>query len=288
VGANVIRPLHASANPKAGSWLLFEHPGPWPARFEEMEHPPPLARVIGAAHELGVRAQLIRRHRSRRTVPPMRVYACSTRLPDPWIETRDIVDLDELDSLDIAALFGHRDSERPVFGKPVGGPLFLVCTNGNRDVRCAQHGRPVAAALSTTDPDAVWETTHVGGHELAANLVCLPHGLYYGRLTPSVAARVVDAYRSGLVVLDNYRGRAGLPQSLQAIEHLVREQTGVMSIDGVAVEPVRVQDGRSEAIAVAEGVRYRTVVQDRTDLPESGCGGCELGFRLLEFTKASP
>lgn len=277
------RPLHASAAPKAGSWVLLEHPGPWPARFEEMNHPAPVARSIEAAFEHGVRPQLIRRHENRRPVPPMRVYLCSNRAQDPWIETRELADFAELDSLDMATV---ADGQRPFFGERVDEPLFLVCTNGNRDVRCAQHGRPVAAALSS-EQDGVWETTHVGGHELAANLVCLPHGLYFGRLTPSAAARVVEAYRSGLVVLENYRGRAGVPPPMQAVEHFVRQRFGVTAIDGVAVEPVSMVGESSEAVAVVDGLRYRTVVQDRTDLPESGCEGCELAFHLVELTKAT-
>jgi hypothetical protein len=50
-------------------------------------------------------------------------------------------------------------------------------------VCCARLGVPLAQALAARHPGPVWETTPVGGHRFAANLVLLPHGLYYGPVT---------------------------------------------------------------------------------------------------------
>ena len=43
-------------------------------------------------------------------------------------------------------------------------------------------GRPVAAALEAAHPEETWEVSHIGGDRFAANMLVLPHGLYYGRL----------------------------------------------------------------------------------------------------------
>ena len=69
---------------------------------------------------------------------------------------------------------------------------------------CARTASTIPAAPATAgplydaladelEPDWVWQSTHVGGDRFAGNLVCLPHGLYYGRLDrPSQRAAVLD------------------------------------------------------------------------------------------------
>lgn len=51
---------------------------------------------------------------------------------------------------------------------------------------------------------SVWECSHVGGDRFAANIVILPEGLHYSRLTPSTAALPIDAYLEGSIHLPNY------------------------------------------------------------------------------------
>jgi len=109
--------------------------------------------------------------------------------------------------------------------------LYLVCTNGRHDPCCAQLGRPVARALLRPGDDAVWECSHVGGDRFAGNLVCLPHGLYFGRLGPEQAGRVVAGYEDGRLELVNYRGRAGEPFAVQAAEYFVRREHGILGVD---------------------------------------------------------
>ena len=97
--------------------------------------------------------------------------------------------------------------------------MFLVCTHGKRNVCCARLGGPLAQTLATRHPGQVWETTHVGGHRFAANLVILPHGLYYGPVGVGQAAAAIDAYQRGSVVADRYRGRAGQARADQEAEY---------------------------------------------------------------------
>ncbi|TDD78052.1 sucrase ferredoxin [Actinomadura rubrisoli] len=251
------RPCLASATTKARSWLLIEHPGPWPERVEELAEPAPIAEAVRAARAAGVRPQLIRRPGRRRGTPPIQVYAAFSRGTEVWMEGRELADPAELAELDLGALAAGTP---PGFGDLVAGPVLLVCTHGRRNACCARTGAPLARALSERFDRFVWETTHVGGDRFAANLVCLPHGLSYGDLGETEALAAVDAYLRGEVVLDRLRGRAGLPEPWQAAEHFVRAHTGLLGLDAVAVRSVT-GTSRYEAVVVAQGTRYRVVLE---------------------------
>jgi len=99
-------------------------------------------------------------------------------------------------------------------GLPATRPVYLVCTHGRHDVCCAVEGRPVAAALDRLCPDRVWECSHVGGDRFAANVLVLPTGQLYGRVTDPAA--LVGATEAGEVLLANLRGQIGVPPVVQA------------------------------------------------------------------------
>lgn len=263
------RPCLASATKKTRAWLLIEHPGPWGADIGAMPLPAPLAGALARARRHGVRVQLIRAPGRRRATPPLQVYAgFSGGGPDharAWLEGRELADPAELDGLDLEAVGAGR---APGFGSPVTTPVLLVCTNGRHNACCARLGGPLARSLDERFA-GVWETTHVGGDRYAANLVCLPHGLYYGDLDHARAATAVEAYQRGRVVLDGYRGRAGLPEPVQAAEHFVRSHTGVMDAEGVVVESMV-----GDTAVVRAGLARYEVRVERTAL--GACGpGCQ-------------
>lgn len=259
-------PCLASATAKARTWLLIEHPGPWPERVEELTDPPEIAEAIRRARREGVRPQLIRRPGRRRATPPFQVYAGCSLGDEVWLEGREVADPADLAALDLSLV---AEGRRPGFGTPVEEPLLLVCTHGRRNVCCARNGRPLARELSSRFGRAVWETTHVGGDRYAANLLCLPHGLYYGSLGTTEAVNAIRAYLRGEVCPERLRGRAGLPEPAQAAEHFVREHTGLFGVDAVRVKSFT---GTSpyEAVIDAEGARYRVAVR-ATEEPH-GCG----------------
>jgi hypothetical protein len=217
-------PSAATAPSTSRAWLLIEHPGPWPAEAADAALPPPARAAVSAAVPLGVRVQLIRRpgrRRAARDEPVLRAWAGWTGDDRPWLRRGTVSSAGTLDLTALAA--GH-----PVaFGVPAGEPLFLVCTHGRRDACCARFGGPLARALADWYPDQVWETTHVGGHRYAANLVILPDGLYYGPVDTASALRAIRAYQRGQVSPAGYRGRAGQPQEAQAAEHLRLTRSGV-------------------------------------------------------------
>jgi hypothetical protein len=63
--------------------------------------------------------------------------------------------------------------------------------------------------LAARYPEETWETTHVGGHRFAGNLVILPPGLYYGPVDSAGALDAVGAHARGEISGRGYRGRAG-------------------------------------------------------------------------------
>ena len=231
-------PLQATAS-MVRSWLLVEHPGAWgPAALTESGLPTHVSEGLAAlsrAH--GFRVLLLRRA-VRPTDSSRRCFVAHSGRHWRWIEERVVRDLDELLDADFSPL----QEGRPVgFGSPRKAPLYLVCTNGRHDPCCANLGRPVSRALQRRADGAAWESSHFGGDRFAGNLVVLPHGLYFGRLSPEDAERVVDAYERGAVDLDNYRGRAGEPFAAQAAEFFVRRQEGLLGVDDLLVTEIRRQ-----------------------------------------------
>jgi len=65
--------------------------------------------------------------------------------------------------------------------------------------------------------------------------VCLPEGVYYGRVEPERAAYLLAEHRAGLVDLDHYRGRSSHPPLVQAAELFARSHLRERRIDGVGV-----------------------------------------------------
>ncbi|HVL26654.1 MAG TPA: sucrase ferredoxin [Acidimicrobiales bacterium] len=232
-------PAWATASVVRG-WVLVEQPGAWgrDALFES-RLPPAVAEFLveeGRPHR--VRTVLLRQPDRPRT-GRRRSFVASSGRPRPWMEHRTLSDPDELLALDVAAAAGPQ----PVgFGQPWDRPLYLVCTNGRHDPCCARLGRPIVRSLLAglrgpnavaSRADQVWECSHIGGDRFAGNLVCLPHGLYFGRLEPDEAAEVVARYEAGHIALDHFRGRAGDPFAVQAAEYLLRRETGLTGIDAV-------------------------------------------------------
>lgn len=250
-------PLVGTAVPQA-RWLLVEQPGPWgragisQSRFDRSSVPALVAR----ADAEGVRIMLVRRPGRHPAAPQegLRWGYADSRLPGRglWWHTRrsdaDIVD---------APWDGTA-------GTPAERPVYLVCAHGGRDVCCAVRGRPLAAALPVPDPLDVWECSHTGGDRFAANLLTLPHGDLYGRVTGD-GAGIVDATQRGEVLLEHYRGRTGEPPAVQVALREARARLRVLGVDAVDVLGVADDGGEHVTVTLATaGRRLRVGVQRRT------------------------
>lgn len=226
----------ASAPEASKAWLLIEHPGPWPEEPTEAVLPAALRVLVDSAVEFGIRVQLIRRPGRRRAGDARGIYAGWTAGREPWLRRGELSD-----GLDLAEALLGLDLEKlaagsaPGFGSLVSEPLYLVCTHARRNACCARLGGPLAQALAARQPGRVWETTHVGGHRYAANLVILPHGLYYGPVGIDLATAAISAYEQGTVLPDRYRGRAGQPKPVQEAEHERLTRAGALEITALAL-----------------------------------------------------
>jgi hypothetical protein len=159
-------------------------------------------------------------------------------------------------------------------GAAAGHPLFLVCTHGKHDPCCARRGRPLYEALrDELEPDWVWQVSHIGGDRFAGNLVCLPEGLYYGRVDRENAGSVLDEHLDGRILMENYRGRSIHTFAVQAAERAIREQTGLVGIDDLVLRRVE-QDGTLTRVGFSAGGTTYDVRVDREagDLTRLTCG----------------
>lgn len=253
-------PLVGSA-PADAIWLLVEAAMPWGRQaLAESRLPAEVReRLLGLD---GVRVQLIRRHGAESSAGST-VFAATATADGFAVEGTRVPDHAALLDLPLADLVAGRGLGLP----PIGGPMWLVCTNGRRDRCCAELGRPVTAALAARWPEATWETTHLGGHRFATTLLALPSGATLGRLDPASAIDACAALVDGELGLGLLRGRAGLPGAAQAAEVALREQLGLRSLGGVTVDSA--DDGVVVLSVAAPGARrtFRVAVAERAGAP---------------------
>lgn len=228
-------PLVGTAAPSVGL-LLIEQPGPWgrQALVESRLDPAVGAALSDRAVARGLRVLLIRRP-GREPEPARRRWAVVDCRPGREVSSWGTFDADaELLDLPLDGSAGTSSYE----------PCYLVCTHGRHDACCAMRGRPVAAALARTRPDAVWECSHVGGDRFAANLLALPHGLYYGRVDERTAADVVSAHERDEVLPELLRGRTTFAPVAQAAQQHARIALGELGINALNPLRTRAIDGR--------------------------------------------
>jgi hypothetical protein len=124
---------------------------------------------------------------------------------------------------------------------------------------------------------AVWQSSHVGGHRFAANVVTFPDATYYGRVSPDEAAMLVAARQRDEVYLPQLRGRACYPEVVQAADYFLRVQTGQMALPAFRFASLEQGDAESWAVTFDEtaesGSHRLTVARDVKDLPlYASCG----------------
>ncbi len=259
----------AADEPMAGSaaeataYLLVEHPGPWGRKaLAESRFPEQVRHGLAeAADAAGVRVQLIRRPGRTASGDALRVLASYADPVAPWTGTARLASPAALLDLDLAALAaGRRDG-----WDPHKDPVYLVCTNGRRDLCCAERGRPIVTALAAAYPDETWETTHVGGHRFAGAMLVLPHGLSYGRLDAAAALQTVELLLAGELDLAHLRGRSAYDGATQAAEIAVRGRLGVTGLGALELVsatpldagPLDGPGGNASAAGALTDVRFR-------------------------------
>ena len=220
----VEEPLTATAS-RAEHWLLVEYRGTWPRDPIDGGLPEPVRAHLGEQlASLGSAKLLYVRRPDARDRGPYRVFTARSTEGGASLRAFEVEAYEELLELDLAAPAGH----------PVAGPLVLVCAHGKRDPCCARFG-PAAYEELRRGPlgDGVWQSSHLGGHRFAANVVLLPDGLMFGRVTPSAAAALAARFGDREILLLHYRGRCSYPPAAQAAERALREREGLLGIDDI-------------------------------------------------------
>jgi hypothetical protein len=265
VSADTGEPLAATAS-RVDNWILIEYRGLWgrdavdgsSLSDEVKQHLRARVRALRPAKLLFAR-RLERRDRK-----GLCVFWGSSPERGARLYGTEVEAYEELLGLDFEST-----------GPEVRHPLLLVCTHGKHDRCCARYGRPLYEAVREQVEDGwAWQTSHVGGDRFAGNLVCLPQGLYFGRVAPADAWAVLDELLAGRVHLDRYRGRACYPFRVQAAELAVREQTGLTGVDDLELlgeEPVRFRAGeRVYEVEIEEErgpLTYLTCTSERLTRP---------------------
>ena len=254
------------------AFLLVEWSGAWGVdALRDSRLPDEAKRALRSAKSLGVRVNLVRRHRSRNRQNRTRVLAAYADPGRPWLETTVLGSPSELADLDLAAFGAGRSPGLT----SVADPVFAVCTHGRHDACCAELGRPLASALSEAQPEATWEVSHIGGDRFAGNLLVLPHGLYYGRVDRPAAVAIAAGHRAGHLDLDHLRGRSSYPMPVQAAEIALRRQLGETRLDALRLVDRRRDGDRWWADFAVAAERWEVVVRttrDDTDPHRLTCG----------------
>lgn len=244
-------------------WILLEQPGPWGRdAVRESRLPAPVATaLLDTAGQVNARVILIRRPAG---AAPARRRCYVARTDQAVVEELVLDDARDLLDVDFSPLADNL----PIGGELVSQPLHLVCTNGRHDACCAEFGQPLVRAMAGAA--GVWECSHIGGDRFAGNLVCFPHGLYFGCLDARSGPGVAALYAEGLIDLPHYRGRSCHPFAVQAAEYFLRVDRALTHVDdltfvrrrAIAADAVRVTfDGRS-------GVRTEVDVRVSGDAEE--------------------
>lgn len=247
------------------SWLLVQQEGPWGVdALRESRMPVEVGRRLDReCRTAGVRPILIRRHGGSPDDDATRIFAVYVDRHRHWCETTVLDAVDDVSDIDLAALGAGRSTGLA----PHDDPLALVCTNGRHDRCCAEFGLPLARALASSHPTITWECSHIGGDRFAGNLVLLPDGFYYGRVTPTAAPDLLTRHLAGNLDLAHVRGRTTVSFVVQAAEVALRRQQDVTEIDAVTVASARRDDDLTHVVFEMSGRRWRVTMRTTRAAP---------------------
>lgn len=229
------------------AWILLELSGPWGYdALVDNRMPPELSLALRAkARAANARLVLLRRPGRQESGGGV-CYLAHTGPRRSWLERLRLASPEDLLDVDLTHF---NEGEPAQAGRIDRRPLYLVCTNGRRDPCCAERGRQVAATLAGALGDRVWECTHIGGDRFAANIVCFPDGIYFGRASPESALDIARGYEEGLIDLDHYRGRSAYGFATQAAEIFLRRKHRLLGVDDLNL--VSSRSGPEGAVNVA-------------------------------------
>jgi hypothetical protein len=255
-------PLAATAS-RIDHWFLVEYRGLWTrdalpgSGLTDQVKQHLRQQVASVPH---ARLLFVRRP-DRRGSPRLLAFTAASRPGETRVTRTEFEQYEDLRGVELRA------------GAEIDHPLFLVCTHGKHDPCCARYGRPLYEALrDELEPEWAWQSSHIGGDRFAGNLVCLPDGLYYGRVDRDEAGSVLDAHFERRIVLDHYRGRSIYTFAVQAAERWLREQYDRTGIDDLTLAHVeRGQDAIEVAFTLGGETHNVQVEEQAGDLTLLTC-----------------
>ncbi|HEV7842685.1 MAG TPA: sucrase ferredoxin [Pyrinomonadaceae bacterium] len=209
-------------------WVLVEYPHAWRAKdLADSDLSAAVKKHLSRTIKNITHARLLFIRQERAIGEILAIFVVRSREREPFIVKFQLESYEQLMSLDVAAAAaGHATS-----GIIMREPLFLVCTHGRRDKCCALFGYALYKSLRADAGDHLWQSSHVGGDRFAANLICFPHGLFYGHVTEEAGRTIVREYREGRLVLEGYRGRSCYGHAAQSAEFFIRRESGLTGLD---------------------------------------------------------
>lgn len=223
VSAAAGEPLIGSAGTTAVFFLL-EYNGAWEDKaFEKSNLPMAVKQMLGdLAKSLPAAKILLIKRNSQPLQGQIHFFVAVTDPQNSRLYQFNLKSYEELlDIQMIDVLQGANNFD--AYLQPT--PLFLVCTNGRRDLCCARFGIPIYEALKAITGATTWECSHLGGHRFAPNVFIMPYGLLYGRVQQQDLAGLVGQAQAGQMRLENLRGRSAYAPPVQAAEYYLRSQT---------------------------------------------------------------
>ncbi len=258
-------PLAGTA-PRERAYVCVEQPPPWGYDAVRESLPRKVAdELLARARTSAVRV-LIVRSAVRGDAPRGRVFFAWTGA-EPFLVEQQLSSPEELLELDLPSLAAGIPPEG---ARERDEPMFLVCTNGRRDVCCARYGRAAAAALAEQLPSETWESSHLGAHRFAATMLALPAGFCFGRLDPETVVDVALALRRGEVRNEFVRGRVGIHPALQVAETAVRAELDACRVGDVV--PTALENGRVAWLDTPAGQIRIDVAEHEFGPRRSSCG----------------
>ena len=212
-------------------------------------------------------------------------YIALTNQDRPRLYHAALADYADLLQLDISSLAA--DATPRINGREMDeiDELYTVCTNGRHDPCCAAHGTPVYHELvAQAGAERVWQTTHIGGHRMAATLIAFPQGIVYGHVDPPDVEALVTNQRAGYMTTHKYRGRgayvghaldAAAHQAAGAAEAVIRERTRQYRLDDLRLQGVRELGADRQRVAFLDpdGGLHCAEVTTRLSAPRlTSCG----------------
>jgi hypothetical protein len=258
-------------------WLLVEYRGRWG---------PDAISVFPATVQAGLRALKSKIPRMRlalikqpgRQTGALRVFWAFSREHGSTLHSQEFSGYEEL------------SFETEQLQAPVSEKIFAVCTHGAHDLCCAEYGNKIYSEIRSLT-SGVWHISHLGGCRFAPNLICLPHGVIYGRVERADCAALVSNYQADLLLADKLRGRSCYSKPVQAAEQLLRSAHQLSRLDEVTlIAASETEPGLwSVVFSDSDGKRYGVSMKLESGLINSykSCAATEPSprerFRLVDL-----